>query len=112
MLLVLLEQRGVLRVKRKPDGCLDGTVFLISTNRKWNYGRFFTLLAASNLSLHVYDIFVLTCLGNCACVSVCVSVIRYVGCWPLNTANKVCSLSLVCVKMAWQNEFVFVCVSA
>lgn len=39
---------------------------------------------------------------------VCVNVIRYAGCWLLKKANKVCSLSLACVKMAWQCEFVCV----
>lgn len=55
-----------------------------------------------NLSLHVYDSLVFDLLGEMCmrffCVCVCMYVIRYVGCWPLKTANKVCSLSLVCVR--------------
>lgn len=96
------EQWGVPGIKRKPDGCLDGTEFL-HLNQTGNgitadYSRCSQL---SNLSLHVYDSLVFDLLGEmCMRCSVCVCmyVIRYVGCWPLKTANKVCSLSLVCVR--------------
>lgn len=43
-----------------------------STNRKWNYGRLFTLLAALKLNLHVCDIFVLTKYNKHVCVCMCV----------------------------------------
>lgn len=77
--------------------------FFTLTSRKWNYKRLFTPLAAwisaqlPGISLFLRE------WSMCLCVCVCVIMIRYVGCWPLRTANKACSLSLVRPSTAQQN---------
>lgn len=77
------EQWGVPGIKRKPDGCLDGTEFL-HLNQTGNgitadYSRCSQL---SNLSLHVYDSLVFDLLGEmCMCCSVCVCVCTWLGMW-------------------------------